>query len=247
MEVGVGFLIAAAIALTGVGAGTMTAPVLALYLGLPMPTAVGTALSFGAMMKLLATPYLLWRKQIRWELLGLMLLGGLPGVLLGSHLLGRLAHSPWDRATQTAVGAIIAATAASSVLRFFRVGGQSPRGRAGLLPWLSFPIGVEVGFSSAGAGALGNLVLLHFTPARPGEVVATDIVFGLVLGGVAGSLHWTSGHVAPSVLASLALGGVPGLVAGASLASRLPAERLRLALHLWLLVLGSQLMYRGLH
>jgi hypothetical protein len=35
-----------------------------------------------------------------------------------------------------------------------------PPDRTPLLPWLMFPIGAEVGFSSAGAGALGSEALL---------------------------------------------------------------------------------------
>ncbi|MGA9126557.1 MAG: hypothetical protein WB425_00285 [Terracidiphilus sp.] len=35
-----------------------------------------------------------------------------------------------------------------------------PPDRTPLLSWLMFPIGVEVGFSSAGAGALGSAALL---------------------------------------------------------------------------------------
>jgi len=44
MELLLGFLIAALIAMTGVGAGTITAPLLILFLHVPVPEAVGTAL-----------------------------------------------------------------------------------------------------------------------------------------------------------------------------------------------------------
>jgi hypothetical protein len=43
------------------------------------------------------------------------------------------------------------------------------------------PIGAEVGFSSAGAGALGPLVLLEITSLTPAQVVGTDLSFGLCL------------------------------------------------------------------
>ncbi|MFX8848595.1 TSUP family transporter, partial [Acinetobacter baumannii] len=47
-----GFLIAFAIGVTGVGAGTITAPLLILALGLPPEVAVGTALLFGFLVKI---------------------------------------------------------------------------------------------------------------------------------------------------------------------------------------------------
>jgi uncharacterized membrane protein YfcA len=52
MEALLGFVIAVAIGLTGVGGGTITAPVLMLFLGMPAGMAVGTALVFGAVVKL---------------------------------------------------------------------------------------------------------------------------------------------------------------------------------------------------
>jgi len=51
-------------------------------------------------------------------------------------------------------------------------------------PWLALvglPIGLEVGFSSAGAGALGALFLMNMTTLAPAAVVGTDLSFGLVL------------------------------------------------------------------
>jgi len=44
-----------------------------------------------------------------------------------------------------------------------------------------FPVGAEVGFSSAGAGALGSAALLALTTLVPAQVVGTDIVFGFVV------------------------------------------------------------------
>jgi len=48
MEIIIGFLVALSIGLTGVGGGTITTPVLILFLHLPAGEAVGSALLFGA-------------------------------------------------------------------------------------------------------------------------------------------------------------------------------------------------------
>ena len=48
-------------------------------------------------------------------------------------------------------------------------------------PPIAAVIGAEVGFSSAGAGALGSLALMSLTPLTAAQVVGTDVVFGLVL------------------------------------------------------------------
>ena len=51
MELAIGFVIAFAIAVTGVGAGTITAPLLILFLHVPIELSVGTALAYSAIVK----------------------------------------------------------------------------------------------------------------------------------------------------------------------------------------------------
>ena len=86
----IGFFIALFIALTGVGAGTITVPVLVLFLGVPAPIAVGVGLTFSAAVKLILVPAQIVRRNVAWRTLGFMLLGGAPGVLIGSLLLRHL-------------------------------------------------------------------------------------------------------------------------------------------------------------
>jgi uncharacterized membrane protein YfcA len=95
MEIVLGFLIAVLIGLTGVGGGVITAPALILFLGVSPAESVGTALLFTAIVKLVAAPVYLARKQVNFRILGLLLAGGLPGVLAGSYFLARLSKSQW--------------------------------------------------------------------------------------------------------------------------------------------------------
>ena len=90
MEFLLGFLIAAAVGLTGVGAGTITAPMLILFFHLPAAESVGTALSFAAVIKLVVLPLYLRRKQVGFRILALLCAGGIPGVLGGVYLLNIL-------------------------------------------------------------------------------------------------------------------------------------------------------------
>lgn len=82
-----GFLIALAIALTGVGGGVITAPVLMLFFGVLPARDVGTSLLFAAIIKLLVVPVYMRRGLVNYGILGWMVLGGLPGVLAGGALL----------------------------------------------------------------------------------------------------------------------------------------------------------------
>src|SRR5215831_7945876 len=87
MEFLIGFIIAAAVGLTGVGGGVLTTPILILFLGISPAEAVGSALIFSTAVKLLAAPVYVSRKQVHWRTLAFLVAGGLPGVLAGSLLL----------------------------------------------------------------------------------------------------------------------------------------------------------------
>ena len=237
-----GFLIAFAIGVTGVGAGTVTAPLLILALGLPPEVAVGTALLFGFLVKVPAGAVYLLRRQVDARALLRLLLGGVPGVLLGSLLLTQLKGA--KDLVLLLVGLTVVLSAGLGLWRGLKGVGRG-RERPWLLPPAAFGIGLEVGFSSAGAGALGTLLLLHATRLSPQKVVGTDLLFGLVLALLGGGVHLAFGQVAPSLLLALASGGVAGGLLGALSAPRLPAEPFRLALLLWLVFVGAQLVYRG--
>lgn len=245
-----GFLIAAMIGLTGVGGGTLTVPMLVLFLGEPVTEAVGTALVFSALVKIPACFVYSRLKKVDTSVLSLMLLGGLPGAVAGSLILGRLAQAGLKNLVLAVVGLTIALIAAVNLLRLLRGDGLRPapprRDGRRWLPWLAFLIGLEVGFSSAGAGALGTLALLHLTALSPAQVVGTDLVFGLALSGVAGGLHASIGNWSPPLLLALVAGGVPGAIVGARLAAVIPGRALRIALFTWLVYLGAHLTYRGI-
>jgi uncharacterized membrane protein YfcA len=247
LQVAAGFLIALMIGLTGVGGGVVTVPVLVLFMGVSVAPAVGTALVFSALVKIPAGLVYLREGKIDFAVLRRLLMGGLPGVLAGGLLLGELEGAGLRSIVLVAVGITIALTAIFNLVRLLRDPDRSfpVRDRRGLLPWLALPIGLEVGFSSAGAGALGTLVLLYCTPLAAAHVVGTDLAFGLALSAVGGSLHLGLGHIDLPLFLRLVAGGVPGALAGARLASVLPTRALRAGLLVWLAFLGSQLLYRG--
>jgi hypothetical protein len=243
----IGGAIAFAIGLTGMGGGVLTVPVLMLQLGVAPEVAVATALLFSAAVKLPAVGVYLVRRDVDLPALARLLLGGAPAVALGALLLQRLALADARRGMTLVLGAIVVAMALVSMARL-RAGSERAAGdRSRWLPLLGAVIGVEVGFSSAGAGALGTLGLLRLTPLPPARVVGTDLCFGLLLSALGGGLHLGIGEVWDgSLLGDLILGGVPGALLGALLAPRIPARALRIGLLVVLLALGARLVLVGL-
>ncbi len=239
-----GLLIAFFIAVTGVGAGTITVPVLVLFLRVPAPIAVGIGLVFSAAVKLLLVPAHVARGNVSWRTLGLMLCGGVPGVLVGSLVLRHLVTSGATDMINVVLGTILVGTAGYQIFSYFRpVRPDATRpDRSWMMPWLMLPVGAEVGFSSAGAGALGSAALLSLTKLAPAQVIGTDIAFGFIVSLIGSGAHWNVSEPGRTLLLQLIAGGVFGAIGGTLLSTRIPRRPLRLALWVWLLILGGQFL-----
>jgi uncharacterized membrane protein YfcA len=248
-----GFLIATAIAVTGVGAGTVTAPALILWLGVSPATAVGTALTFGAIVKIPAAISYVRKKLVHWPTAIAMLAGGIPGVVIGSTLLESMDRQKLEAPILIGVGAVVVISAGYTLMRaaFGAKSRATPadpfgsRFRLRRLGLLSVPIGLEVGFSSAGAGALGTLAVMYATPLAPAAVVGTDIIFGLGLSSVGSGLHLAIGSFDNDLIMKLVAGGLVGSVFGSNISALLPARTMRMILLVWLTYIGSALAYKG--
>ncbi len=247
MELAIGFLIAFVIAITGVGAGTITAPLLILFLHVPATIGVATALAYSVIVKAVVVPLQIWRRQVVYRVLGIMLLGGIPGVVLGSLLFRHFAAKGDNGILYAVLGLIIITSSGWHLYRQFRpfnASAEKPT-RLRTIAALMFPIGAEVGFSSSGAGALGTLVLLGFSPLTAAQVVGTDLAFGFCVALAGSGLHIFGGSFDAALLTRLVIGGIAGGLAGSVLAPRVPNRQLRFALSLCLLALGLQFCYQA--
>jgi uncharacterized protein len=241
-----GFVVAMMVSMTGAGGGSLTVPILVLACGLPMGEAVGTSMVFVTMVKLLSAPAYVWRRQFSARTLVRLLAGGLPGVATGTLLLTGL-HTQWlEHAVLATVGGTMAVLAIASLWRSRRAHASIPkRDRSRWLPWVALPIGLEVGFSSAGASALGGIALLSLTPLAPPVIVGTDLLFGLGLSIAGSGLHLMLGKVDGRLVEQLLAGGVAGSLIGPWLALQVPAAAVRTALLLALSFVGVQLFWLG--
>jgi uncharacterized membrane protein YfcA len=242
-----GFIIASAIGLTGVGGGVITTPLLILVLRLKGAVAVGTALTFAAIIKFLVAPMYLFRRQVDFKILAFMCLGGVPGVIVGGLFLNKLSKSVDQHLIYLVLGITIVIASALNIYRLLRTKGMAGTGNSPRwLAALMLPVGAEVGFSSAGSGALGSLALLGLTKLDAAQVVGTDICFGLVLSVIGSGIQIFAGNYNGLILEQLLIGGVFGSFVGGFLALKIPSRPLKWALAVWLAGLGIQIFMRGL-
>jgi hypothetical protein len=240
----IGFLIAAAVGLTGIGGGSFTVPALVLIVGLTAGEAVGTAFLFAGVLRLIAAPFYLIGKHIHARYLWLLLQGAVPGLLLGIWGLRLLNRDAGNPLVIVLLGVLLAASSSITFIR--RAQNRSFAGKNHRwLPWLALPIGVESGFSSAGAGALGTVLLLNYSEMSPAQVVGTDLLFGLVLAVIGSAFHWTFGSINNPVLLELLAGGVPGVIVGCLLARRVSANKLKTVVAMVAIFAGLQLVWSG--
>jgi uncharacterized protein len=244
MDYVIGFIIAIAVGLTGIGGGSFTVPALVLIAGLTSGEAVGTAFLFACVLRLVAAPFYLADKQIHSKYLRLLLVGAVPGLLMGLVTLRWLDRDGGNPLIVVLLGIILVASSSTTFIR--RI--QNPefaKRNSRWLPWLALPIGIESGFSSAGAGVLGTVLLLNYSEMTPAQVVGTDLLFGLVLAVIGSVFHWSLGLISMPVLLQLLAGGVPGVVLGCLLTRRLAAVRLRAVVAMIAVLAGLQLVWVG--
>jgi uncharacterized protein len=244
MQFLIGFFIALAVGLTGVGGGSFTVPALVLLVGLMPGAAVGTAFVFAGVLRLVAAPFYLAGKHVHGRYLWLLVLGAVPGLLIGTYILRLLSSDAGSPTVVILLGLLLAASSSVTFIPSLQNAGFAKK-NSHWLPWLAFPIGVECGFSSAGAGVLGTVLLLNYSEMTPPEVVGTDLLFGLVLAAIGSVFHWEFGSISGPVLFQLLAGGVPGVVMGCLLARRVPARKLKLAIAAIAILAGVQLVWSG--
>jgi len=232
---GVGILIG----LTGIGGGSLMTPLLVLFAGVPPVVAIGTDLAYGAVTKTLGG-WQHWRKGTvdlgvsKW-----LAVGSVPGALVGVWLLGRL-HAAYGKDFEpTLLGAIAVALliVALTIL-----------GRALFMPKLvarerhsvtqttrtkitaasiGAVLGLILGVTSVGSGALIGLALILVFKLAPHRVVGTDVFHAAILLWAAGIAHFVSGNVDFVLMGTILIGSLPGVVIGTQLIGHVSATALR--------------------
>ena len=242
----VGVVIATSIGLVGVGAGTMGTPLLILFLRLKGAVAVGTALTFVTVIELIVAPIYMWRRLVDYRVLGWMLVGGVPGVIVGGRALIAFGRSVNQHVLYILLGITIVLAAFFNIFRLLRAHLERRRANPRWLSLIMLPVGVEVGFSSAGSGALGSAALLGLTKLEGSQIVGTGICFGLVISAIGSGMQIWAGNYQMQTLEWMLLGGFVGAFLGTTMSSRIPSRPMKWTLAIWLAALGVQLFIQGL-
>jgi len=103
-------------------------------------------------------------------------------------------------------------------------------------------VGFLIGLTGMGGGALMTPALILFRLARPTLAVGTDLVWNALTKGVGSIVHIRQSTVDHTIVKRLALGSIPGALAGIGLLAYLRHQGIRSEDHLVVLVLGAALI-----
>lgn len=245
--VALGFLTGLLVGLTGMGGGALMGPALILALDVPPVIAVGVDLVYSAITKLFGAAIHWRRGTVDPALAGLLLLGSLPGALVGIALLALTRARGMDPnlVVTKVLGLALVIASLAMLPRLFSSGRRERRALIVDRRWLvaaGFVIGLFVGISSVGSGTL-LVALLALTTAMPSSrIVGTDLLHGVLLTAPAGAVHAWLGHVDVGLTVTILAGSIPGVLLGTRLSVWSPEWLLRPAFAVVLMTAGLRLI-----
>ncbi|MFT4076221.1 MAG: sulfite exporter TauE/SafE family protein [Asticcacaulis sp.] len=253
-----GLLVGLLVGLTGVGGGSLMTPLLVLVFGIHPATAVGTDLLYASITKGVGTVIHGFKNTVNWMIVGLLALGSIPATAATLYAIHHFGKSDAMSSLITHVlGYALFVTAALLLLRgLIRKLAQQRQekaieehkplhtGRRAVLTVLTgLVLGFLVSLSSVGAGALGVTALIMLYPQLPTvKIVGSDIAHAVPLTFLAGMGYLFIGNVDVSMLVSLLIGSIPGIIVGSMFAAKVPEKVLRGLLATVLTLVGLKLV-----
>jgi uncharacterized membrane protein YfcA len=240
---GVGVLIG----MTGIGGGSLMTPLLILFAGINPTVAIGTDLAYGAITKTLGGWRHLRKGTVDLGVSKWLAFGSVPGSVVGVLLLDWVLKDRPDTLL-VGVGAALFVVALSILFRalFLRAAVERERHTVELTRGtkisavaLGAVLGLLLGLTSVGSGALIGLALILVFRLTPHRVVGTDVFHAAIVLWAAGLAQLFAGNVDFGLMATILVGSLPGVLIGTALIDRIPAAVLRPALGC--VLLGSAL------
>lgn len=249
-----GFLVGLLVGVTGVGGGSLMAPLLILIFGVPATTAIGTDLWFAGTTKTVGGAIHHAKNNADLMVVRRLMTGSIPAAVATLAVMNAM-H--WDQVRNgwlpITLGVVLCITSAATIARpSLHRWIVANAGRNGSLRRMQLPLtilagailGVLVTITSVGAGAFGATLLVFLYPGRLNgkQIVGTDIVHAIPLTFVAGIGHLLIGSVDGHLLLNLLIGSIPGIVIGSLLVHKVSEKLVRIALSIVLIIAGARLI-----
>jgi uncharacterized protein len=259
-----GLIVGFTVGLTGMGGGALMTPILVLLFKVQPLAAVSSDLVASVIMKPVGGGVHLRRGTVNFALVRWLMVGSVPAAFAGVLVLralgdGAIVQARVEQALGVALVLAASSIAAKALLQFRAArraardpGAEGAGGRREVrvrpLPTVLVGVvgGLVVGMTSVGSGSLMIVLLMLLYPMlRSSELVGTDLVQAIPLVGSAALGHLLFGDFKLDLTASLLVGCLPGVYAGAKVSSRARDGVIRPALAIILLASGLKLLDLG--
>jgi uncharacterized membrane protein YfcA len=237
-----GLVVGVLIGATGMGAGSLMAPVLISVFGISAVSAVGTDLLYSAGTKLVGGVRHLKLGTVNTEIARWMAMGSVPASVAGVFTLHSLAASQGakiESQVKTAIAVALMLVAVAVVIRTFVTiralwtdslpkDGQMTRRHRIVAVTAGVILGYAFGFTSVGAGAFFGMALLLLFPLSTRRIVGTDLYHGAIvtIAAAVAAVFWLPTMHLTSV-GLLMVGSIPGILIGSQLTLMVPEKALR--------------------
>jgi uncharacterized protein len=253
-------LVGFTVGLTGMGGGALMTPILVIFFATNPTTAVSSDLVAAMVMKPVGGGVHIRRGTVRWELVRWLCLGSIPTAFAGVLLLHASGNGQTvEDTTKVFLGVTLTLAAGAMVFRSWLQARRSAEARAGrratLGPGSSLHVrvpatlligavgGLLVGLTSVGSGSIIIVCLMLLYPElRGAQLVGTDLVQAIPLVTSAAIAHILVGDFQLGLTASILIGALPAVYAGARLSSIAPDGVIRPALVFVLLASAMKLL-----
>lgn len=244
-----GLIVGLMVGLTGVGGGSLMTPLLLLF-GINPGIALGTDLVYASLTKSSGFIVHVIKKNIDWIILKLLLLGSLSSasiVLLILHF-NFLDASHFSFIVKKLIGFVVILTALVMFfkdnifkLSFFNQSFKHIRFHTVVL---GFIIGFVVSLTSIGAGVIGTIGLFLLYPKiKTTQLIGTEIAHAVPLTLLCGLGHASLGNIDYSLLFSLLIGSIPGMLIGSYSLFKFPEKPIRTILAFLLFIIGLKTLF----
>lgn len=266
----VGLLIGFLVGLTGMGGGSLLAPIMILFFRIPPVWAIGTDIAYSTVTKAVGSIVHIRQKNVNFKVAMWLAIGSVPATLLSVGLVqylrkhystvinGVILHTLGFTLITVAVLLVIKPFVMKYMERRNLAVAKRAAERGEIIepniaweryyrPAIAIAIGAIVGFlvglTSVGSGTLIIVSLAFLFPKLgPKELVGTDIfqAFMLLSAGVIG--YMTAGTINWTLVMLLLIGSLPGVLIGSRLSKYIPDRYMRPVLATVLALSGFKLI-----
>ena len=243
-----GAFVGVSVGLTGMGGGALMTPIMVMVFGVDPTSAVGSDLASSVAMKPFGAVVHHRARTVRWDIVRWLLPTAVPAGFAGAFVLPLLGEGhQLQQRVKIAIGfalvlAVVGMFIRPLLARRREASIDDPQVPVRKVPTLLVGLvgGIVVGMTSVGSGSLIVVMLMLIHPRlRANELVGTDLVQAIPLVAAAALGHLIIGDAKLGLAATVLIGAIPGIYAGAKLSARAPSGVLRWVLAI--LLLGSGL------